>query len=234
MDILKKTIHKPQGGLGRWPFHDPRDGKHLMRSVLAMDSRGIVVPAFKVWKHGDILDQGEEGACVGFGWTAWENCAPIGQAIQQGNQFAFNWYYRAKEVDPWPGTDYEGTTVRAGARVAIEKGTMNSYLWAGSREEIDNWLLLKGPIVIGSNWYRSMDDVDSDGFMRVDPGSGNRGGHCYLLLGIGQAGNYVFQNSWGEGYAKEGIFRMTPQNFSNLVSMGNAEFCTASQLAPAA
>jgi hypothetical protein len=203
-----------------------------MRGVLQAERKAI--PAYKIWKHGIILDQGSEGACVGFGWVAWENCAPYGQRVQQGNDFGFQWYNRAKQLDPWPGEDYDGTTVRAGARVAKEKLTISSYLWAGSLEEIDAWLLTRGPIVVGSTWYKSMDQVGSDGFMTVDPGSGNRGGHCYLLYGKGEKGNYLFQNSWGEGYAKDGIFLMTPRNFYNLVNVGNAEFCTALQEAPAA
>lgn len=213
-------------GLGRHPFMDVRRGMHLMREILKVST--VVVPDHKVWKHGIILDQGEEGACVGFSWTAWENCAPIGRKVQQDNTYAFGWYQRAKEIDPWPGTDYDGTAVSAGADVARERNTIERYLWAGSKEEIDAWLLTKGPVVVGSDWFYSMDDVGAGGYIRVEPKSRNRGGHAYLLIGK-RDGRYVFQNSWGESYGDDGLFYMNGENFKKLVAYGNAEFCTALQ-----
>ncbi len=67
-------------------------------------------------------------------------------------------------------------------------------------------------------------------FLTVDIASGVRGGHCYLLLGRGKEGNYVFQNSWGTSYGDSGLVRMTPENFNTLVVSGDAEFCTARQI----
>lgn len=223
-----ETIRK---GLGRHPHQDLRDANHLMRSVLSTDELKMTyAPAFKVWDHGEILDQGEEGACVGFSWAAWYNAKPLGHSRQLVNDDAFQWYYRARQIDPWPGEDYDGTAVRAGADVAIEKAYVNRYLWAGSLEEIEAWLLNRGPIVVGSNWYASMDYVDSDNFIRVDVRSGVRGGHAYLLLGKNKNGNYVFQNSWGTGYGANGLVRMRPQDFLNLIAYGDSEFCTALQV----
>jgi hypothetical protein len=215
-------------GLGRHPFNDIRN-----RSMgFVLQEEQPVVPYYKVWKHGIILDQGEEGACVGFSWQAWENSKPIGYALQQGADAAFAWYNRAKQLDPWQGEDYEGTSVLAGAKVAKERGGINSYLFANSFEELEVWLLSKGPVVVGSDWFNSMDKVSYDGFVQVRPESGARGGHAYLLLGKNKAGNYVFQNSWGEEYGKGGLFLMSEGNFYALVSSGNSEFCTALQKAP--
>jgi hypothetical protein len=228
MEKLKKFMH---GGLGRWPFSDARDGVYLFRRALQADAR--VLPDYKVWTRGIILDQGREGACVGFAWQAWENAKPRGNVEQQGDAAGYAWYKDAQRIDPWPGEDYEGTTVRAGARVAVNRGYADTYLWAGSVAEINAWLLGRGPVVVGSNWYNSMDDIDSSGYITIDPGSGIRGGHAYLCLGIGREGNYHFQNSWGENYGKEGKFFLTPQQFYNLVNVGDAEFCTAAQLVAA-
>lgn len=215
-------------GLGRHTFNDIRDGLYLMRSELTDEefTRSGVI-AHRTWTVGNTLDQGEEGACVGFAWTHWHNSKPIGYAKQLGNEHGFSWYNRAKEIDPWPGVDYDGTAVRAGADVALERGYINKYLWAASREEIDAWLLNRGPIVVGSYWFRSMDYVTPDNFLRVDPYSGTRGGHAYLLVGKGKEGNYVFQNSWGKTYGDDGIVRMWPSDFEKLLAYGDAEFCTA-------
>jgi hypothetical protein len=224
MDKIKKYTH---GGLGRWPFLQPQDAMYLMRHELKRSD--IVVPEDKVWQHGDILNQGNEGACVGFGWTAWENAKPRGFRVQQGYDYAFDWYKKAQGIDPWPGDDYSGTTVRAGARIGVQRELLGTYLWGSGKDDIDAWLLTKGPIVVGSTWFRSMDSVGPLGWVKVDPSSGKRGGHCYLLLGR-RSGNYVFQNSWGAGYADDGLFYMNTENFIKLLSWGDAEFCTAAQV----
>ncbi len=220
-------------GLGRFTFNDLRDAMHLMRNVLTpTEFNKVGTVQYKVWERGIVLDQGQEGACVGFGWTAWENAKPYGYKEQQDNDYAFNWYYRCQEIDEWPGNDYSGTSVRAGAKVALERGAIKEYLWAGSLEEIDAWLINRGPIVVGSSWFNSMDEPKgTSAYLEVVPESGARGGHCYLLLGRGREGNYVFQNSWGEGYGDSGIVRMTPDNFNRLIQFGDAEFCTARQTA---
>jgi len=217
-------------GLGRHSFNDIRRGNHLMRSVLtATEFNRAETITQRIWEHGEILDQGEEGACVGFAWTAWYNSKPLGFNRQLGNRDAFGWYNRAKEIDPWPGTNYDGTATSAGADVAMERGYINRYLWAGSVQEVEAWLLNRGPVVVGSNWFYSMDDVDN-GFIRVDSSTGARGGHAYLLIGKGRDGNYVFQNSWGTSYGREGLVRMRPFDFNNLVKYGDSEFCTALQV----
>lgn len=212
-------------GLGQHPSVDMRDGLYSMRPTL---KRVNVIPTAMTWEHGVILDQGYEGSCVGHGWTAWENARPKGFVVQQDHSYAVGWYQRAQELDEWPGTSYEGTSVRAGAKVAQERGFLDTYVWAASIDEIDAWLLTKGPVVIGAKWFNSM-DYPRDGFINVDIGSGVRGGHCFLLYGKGDAGNYKFQNSWGYGYADDGCFRLTPDNFQRLISAGGFSACSAEQ-----
>lgn len=213
-------------GLGQHPSQDMRDAQHLMRNHLA---EVMVLPAEKTWKIGDVLDQGYEGSCVGHGWTAWENAKPSGFEVQQDHAYAYEWYKRAQEIDEWFGTDYEGTSVRAGARVAQERGLLSEYVWATSVDDIDAWLLAKGPVVIGSYWFRSMDYPDSDGFLNVAVDSGIRGGHCYLLYGKGVEGNYKAVNSWSESWGREGTFRLRPADFQRLISAGGFVACAAVQ-----
>ncbi len=213
-------------GLGQFPSVDMRDGLYLMRPKLKTVD---VVPTYKVWEHGTILDQGYEGSCVGHGWLAWENCKPRGYPVQQDHTYAVAWYERAQELDEWPGTDYAGTSVRAGAKVAQERGFLDNYVWASSLDEIDAWLLTQGPVVIGAKWLNSM-DYYRGGPLTVDIGSGVRGGHCFLLYGKGPEGNYKFQNSWGYGYAEEGCFRLTSDSLQRLISIGGFAACTAEQV----
>ncbi len=205
-------------GLGLLHSVDMRDAAHTMRPHLEALSGPL--PTDKTWAHGEILDQGAEGSCVGHGWTAWENCKPLGFTNQQDHDYAVAWYERAQDIDEWPGSDYEGTSVRAGARVALERGFISEYVWASGVDEIDAWILGKGPLVIGSKWYHSMDAPDAEGFITVDAASGVRGGHCFLLYGKGAGGAYKFQNSWGPVYANEGTFRLRPDDLARLIAGG--------------
>ena len=212
-------------GLGHWTHKDSRDALFTMGGNL---DDIIFVPEGYVWVRGESLDQGDEGACVGFGWGAWHNCKPKGWQNQVDNRYAFGWYNRAQELDPWPGTNYSGTTVRAGAKVAKERGLLDTYVWADSIEAMDTWLLTKGPIVVASNWYNSMDDISPSGWVNVDINSGVRGGHCYLLYGK-KSGIYYFQNSWGDWYGDGGSFYMTQEEMETLWNWGQFEAVTSIQ-----
>jgi hypothetical protein len=214
-------------GLGRRiDLVDMRDAQHLMGAHLkSVDA----LPEYKTWEVGEALDQGYEGSCVGHGWTHWHNAKPMGFGRQQPHEYAYDYYKRAQEIDEWPGTDYEGTSVRAGAKVALERGLISEYVWASGLDELDAWILGKGPIVIGSKWLESMDEPTVDGFLEVYPYSPNRGGHCWLLYGKGQEGNYKAQNSWGTSYAKEGSFRLTRDSLMYLIAVGGFTACATVQ-----
>lgn len=226
-----KNLMNSGKGLGHLHHFDMRDMRHRMRDHLG---DVVVLPDYMVWDHGDILDQGQEGSCVGHGWTAWQNCKPVGHSHQHDHAYAVAWYERAQELDPWPGTNYEGTSCGAGAKVALERNLLGEWVWASGVDDIDAWILGKGPVVIACDWFRSMDD-DSDpgGFLKVDPSSGVRGGHCFLLFGKGPGGNYHFQNSWGVNYAQEGCFKLAPPDLQRLVQSANLQACSAAQTNPA-
>ncbi len=65
-------------------------------------------------------DQGQEGACVGFGWS---RCMTI---LNSGQEYAARWLWdRAKETDEWDETkpgDNNGTSVRAAAEILVKSG----------------------------------------------------------------------------------------------------------------
>jgi len=213
-------------GLGHFPHKDSRDALFTMGDNL---NDVIEVPDATVWERGDSTDQGREGACVGFGWGNWHNCKPKGYMNQVDNTYCFGIYRRAQENDAWPGTDYEGTSVRAGAKTMLERFLLDTYLWARSLDELDAWLLTKGPVVVASNWYRSMDTLTSSNFVQVDVNSGVRGGHCYLLYGKDEQNRYYFQNSWGDDYGDGGSFYMSLNGLKALWNFGQFEAVTAVQ-----
>jgi hypothetical protein len=213
------------GALGHWVHKDSRDALYGMSGFLPAFQ---LLPTSMVWERGASLNQGREGACVGFGWANWHNCKPKGWMNQVDNEYAFNWYKRAQQLDPFFGEDYDGTTVRAGARVAQERDLLDTYVWARSLDELDAWVLTKGPLVVASNWYYSMDRITSSNEVYVTPSSGIRGGHCYLLYGK-EGNTYHFQNSWGDSYGDSGSFYMNRANLSTLWNVGQFEAVTALQ-----
>lgn len=212
------------GALGHRIHKDSRDGLFTF-GVGLIDV--VTLPEYMVWQRGESTNQGREGACVGFGWGNWHNCKPKGYINQVDNSYCFGLYHRAQELDPFPGTDYEGTTVRAGAKVAQERGLLGTYIWARSILELDAWLLSKGPVVLASNWYNSMDGITGN-FVPVNTSSGVRGGHCYLVYGL-KDDVYHCQNSWGDSYGDGGSFYLNREGLVKLWNYGQLEAVTAIQ-----
>ena len=68
----------------------------------------------------DFYDQGQEGACVGFGWS---RCMTI---LNKGEIYAPRWLWdRSKEIDQWPETvpgDNNGTSVRLAGAILRDAG----------------------------------------------------------------------------------------------------------------
>lgn len=215
------------GYLGRHPAPDMRDALHLMRSEL----RNVytTLAEAKYWDRGDTLNQGKEGACVGAGWTAWYNSKPKGFYNPLPNEQLFDIYRRAQFLDEWPGENYSGTSVRAGAKVMRERGYLEEYVWAATGDEIRAWLRTYGPVVIGSHWLRSMDSPRAtDGMLTVDYASGIRGGHCTCLYGVGSNDDVLGVNSWGNSWGKEGSFQLSKEGLDMLIS-GGLEACASRQ-----
>jgi hypothetical protein len=142
-------------------------------TTLRLDTSPSVVEAVLNWLRTDNYrrhyDQGQEGACVGFG-ESW--------MMTYYNREAFDpfWlYYSAQAVDEWPETPPEGgTSLDAAFRVlhtqghrrfyaqrsrALElKHGISEYRWASSVDEIRAAISLGAPVGLGINWYDAFYD----------------------------------------------------------------------------
>lgn len=167
--------------LDRLPEFDEKS--RLWRSVEGITSSHV---RSYTW-HCDIcLDQGQEGACVGFSFTH-ELAARPAQVIRD-EQFARGVYHRAQQIDEWEGEGYEGTSVLAGAK-AIKEITNSlgepfiaEYRWAFGLKDVAQTLSYRGPLVLGIDWYESMFEWDSKYFIK--PQGDIAGGHAILCNGI--------------------------------------------------
>jgi hypothetical protein len=138
-----------------------------------------------MWRQGTVLDQGSEGACVGFGWTA-ELLAKPSQPVKQptaavGENKALEIYRAAKAIDEWEGEDYSGTSVLAGAKIVKAAGYIGEYRWCFGITDVRDAVLISGPVVIGIPWYDEMYETRTSGLVNV--GGTKVGGHCITLTG---------------------------------------------------
>lgn len=211
-EVDVKVFPQEDPRLGWVSIHDPQSRAFPIRTALPR----TVEDKPRTWRLGPVLDQGREGACVGFGWTAEllgsprpdrHATAPI------ANEYARGVYRRAQDIDEYSeGT--EGTSVLAGAKVVQERGFIGEYRWCFSIEDVRDAVIAEGPVVIGIPWYSSMYGTRPSGLVEVD--GDLVGGHCILVHGYHpsmriQGENYherfkVFRwrNSWGPSYGKDG------------------------------
>lgn len=190
----------------------------------------------KKWRNGVILDQGREGACVGFGWTAEALSTPVAvdlkrlklDAPDDPTAFAQQIYRRAKQIDWWEGEDYEGTSVLAGAKAMKELGLLKEYRWCFNIEDVIDAILVRGPVVLGIYWYESMYDAP-DGIVEV---SGEIvGGHCITAVGFKLAKDsatgedtIILQNSWGYNWGNFGLAEIRVRDLKMLLD-NDGEAC---------
>lgn len=168
------------------------------------------------WQCGVQLDQGSEGACVGFGW-AHELAARPAVVLGINNSVGYNLYREFQRNDEWAGEDYDGTSVDAGAKMIKSHGFMDSYVWANNLNDILLAVGYKGPVVMGTNWYDGMWEIDSAGFLT--PTGSVVGGHCWLVRGVSVTRKEVLcRNSWGPEWGLYGDFRLTWSSLEKLLT----------------
>lgn len=229
------------------PRFDPRSLDHrVAAAVRSFPATG------KVWQPGPArLDQGREGACVGYGCTDTVAAEPV-PVPGLTNRTALAYYHRAQQLDEWPGESYEGTSVLAGCLTGRERGYWTGFRWAKSAEELAAGIVAAqkdggGPAVIGVEWRAGSYATDALGVLR--PSGDVVGGHCLAVLGFvpmgvsrdseaGQAlvhldlwdgylsaGSAVFVilNSWGPSFGINGLCLVTAETM-RAWSRAGAEF----------
>lgn len=189
------------------------------------------------WSCGIYLDQGQEGACVGFSWT--HELAARPKIVLRDETFAQAIYRRARQLDPWPGEDYSGTSVLAGVKAVQEilnskdKPMIKEYRWAFGTQDILRVLGYQGPVVLGIAWYYDMYFPNIDTHF-IKPTGELVGGHAILANGVkivkldstlpatwenlDQDKSFVrLHNSWGTGYGIGGDAFITVRDLDSLI-----------------
>jgi hypothetical protein len=178
-------------------------------------------PVTRDWSVRAVLDQGSEGACVGFGW-AHESLANPVPCPWVDAAYARRIYRDAQRLDQWPGDAYEGTSVLAGAKAAIALGLITSYRWCSGLDEILRAISHHGPVVAGIRWHRGMADPGPTG--RIRPTGPVLGGHCVAITAIDIDAHTVSgPNSWGYAWGHHGHYTLSWDDLEALLPGG--DFC---------
>ena len=190
-----------------------------------------------------ILDQGQEGACTGFGLAAVINRLHAEQArpvIVSARML----YEMAKRYDEWPGTDYSGSSCRGAIKGWYHMGVCCDSLWRYRPSSPGNLTIERAKDArahtIGAYYRIQKNIVDMHAAINevgavyvsaavhagwsMSASSGGRipfrrnrnGAHAFAVVGYDSEGFYV-QNSWGEVWGDRGIALWTYEDWAENV-----------------
>lgn len=206
--------------LDRLVDFDARSRRYGIRQLAAPDDRPLIS---KAWDLGICLDQGTEGACVGFAMAHELAAEPVRVPGMTATFARESIYWPAQRLDGWPGGSYpgarpvyEGTSVLAGAKAVKKLGLIRGYRWAFGLQDVLLGLSYHGPCVLGLAWYEGMLKTSESGFI-VSTGS-IVGGHCILALEINVDDETVtLPNSWGPEWGVKGRCRIRWDDLEKLL-----------------
>lgn len=188
------------GGFGMLPA--PKDGRDAGYRMLAAmpqvrELAGKPKPRTRAYTEGPQLDQGMKPHCVSFSGLGFMNAAPLMRSEGWETTTIYN---ECQRNDEWPGENYDGTSVRALMKVMSARGYISSYVWGHTVDEAIEWILGGyGTVIVGTNWYESMDEVPASGIMRL-PGTMATpiGGHAYRWRWYDKKDRVFWvPNTWG-------------------------------------
>lgn len=247
MPTLRDGTEVSDPRLGRIYEQDLRSLNFLVRT--ALPPKAERKPRGFTWSVGQWLDQGQEGACVGFGYSHDLIARPV-QVAGISDAFAREKvYWQAQREDPYEGGAYpgaapfsEGTSVLTGAKVVTDLGFYNSYRWALTGQEVASGIGYDGPCILGLNWWTNMFEPDANGFLR--PTGQIEGGHCLLAYAVKIVYRPLFGwffrtwdqvnfdasyirvwNSWGPTWGDQGTAKISLTDMKQLIEGEQGEAC---------
>lgn len=217
-----------QEWFGRVHKEDKRDFNFKVSDVLNTIDMPYIEKKFW-WANGWNGNQGSTPECVSYSWSHWFEDGPVIQDTIIGRQKPVydttELYEKFREYDEIEG-NYDGTTVRAGAKTFQKLGIVKEYRWAETVEDVINTLKYLGPMVVGTKWTERMNKPTSSKFI-IRPTGRNSGGHAYLLNGVDSDSEmFRIKNSWGPGWGDRGTAYIRFRDFERLLE-DRGEACVA-------
>jgi len=212
---------------GRLHLPDKRDAKYPFR--LATTTRRTTRTK-RYWNPSQWWgDQGPNPHCVGYAWTHWLEDGPITHRdVPAPVVDPRVLYYAAQRCDKWPGEDYDGTSVRAGAKCLQRWGLVGEYQWARNVDDVIAAVLEVGPVVVGTWWTMDMSRPDAR-TSRMSIDGPYIGGHAYVINGLNlTTGLFRVKNSWGREWGRNGHAYLRVIDFAELLRT-DGECCIATE-----
>jgi hypothetical protein len=192
---------------------------------------------------GPILDQREEGMCVGAATAVAVNALRLAGRLTGGGLLGYDealeLYLAAQRADEVPGEDYTGTSVLGGMKAGVAAGLFGGYLWAFGTRVIARQVQQSGPVVIGIPWLSGMYETGPGGLVGV-AGEDQGMGHALCVAGFrrtgpqGQPGPFFgWANTWGTDYGDNGWGWIHHRDLAGLLrGRGEAAIPTAEPQTP--
>lgn len=219
---------------------NPPDGSDANFSARALLPRITPeLPPSKYWVSDTLaLDQGAVSAAVGFCAARLRRTDPLPEDpvhasrdidlqfpgeegsfqcsagdLLESDRLGYYYYALCKEKD---GHEGPGTWARVACSVLREEGVIGAYLWAHTPEEFEQWIMLRGPIMVGLNWYEGMMEPDEEGIVRLTGEIVSS--HQVLVRGLNLLeGRYLIANSWGAQWGQLGDCWIAKDDLHRLV-----------------
>lgn len=182
-----------------------------------------------------LLDQGQEGACTGFGLATVVNYLLISRKYISDPRSVSPWmlYRMARRYDEWPGEDYEGSSARGAMKGWHKHGVCSIKEWDKATKEPTGAVYADAVNRPLGAYYRvnhkdlvamhcaitetgilyatamvhgGWDAVKKDGIIH-EKGKVD-GGHAFAIVAFDKKGFWI-QNSWGKAWGKNGFCRIS-------------------------
>jgi hypothetical protein len=187
-----------------------------------------------------ILDQGQEGACTGFGLaTVVHFLLRVRKRVPDAGVISpYMLYDMARRYDEWAGENYEGSSCRGAMKGWHKHGVCNVKLWPASeggalseqrandaaRRPLGAYFRVNhrdlvamhaaitevGVLYVSSNVHSGWDQAGSNG--EIELVNDNIGGHAFALVAYDEQGFWL-QNSWGAKWGHQGFAHVSYEDW---------------------
>lgn len=210
MKKIKNGVEVADLRLARIAQFDKRSRKYPVRTLVTGQE-----PRSYTWSCSKVLDQGSEGACVGFSVAHELIARPVAVTGITAKFAIEKIYWEAQKNDPWEGgaypgarPRYEGTSVIEGIKAAQRLGYIEEYRWAFSLQDLILAVGYCGPAVLGLNWYEGMFEPHSCSYLHKT--GSLAGGHAILCKGVNvKERTFLLHNSWGPSWGNKGCAKIS-------------------------
>ena len=171
----------------------------------------------KKWTCPVRLDQGNEGACVGFGGAHHMACHPWPQMTTEA--IATFFYEGAQDNDEWAGDDYSGTSGNGLMRFLAKSGLIGTYYRVRDFDELCFLLSTKSAVSGGFQWKEGCFDPDRAGFIHYE--GEVKGGHYVCINGVDFENEFFWiVQSWGRNHGIRGEVKVSFADMRRMIADG--------------